>query len=277
MKLHIYRGFGRRKEKVPWDVTHVIVDESVTKIQGGAFKGKAHLVSVIMGDNVSRIEDQAFYCCGALSFLRLSNVLEFIGEAAFSTCNSLEAVFLPSTVRRIETEAFMYCASMKLLILPDDIDPDNVCDLIIDCNGLEHIAAASDVEYEFESDSIFLSDESIRRVKEWLIHHMDESPFQKLCYDTSVTASKINDYLDENVPGSALHVERIHGMTPLHMLTMNPHAPADAIAALFVSNMEAIFQSDHQERDPLDNARTYNADGLVATIAALCNHRQTFL
>ena len=70
---------------------------------------------------------------------------------------------------------------------------------------------------------------------------MDEAPFHKLCYNSSVTTKEINDHLNENSNDSALQVDTIHGMTPLHILTMNPHASADSIATLVDSRIEAVL------------------------------------
>ena len=64
-------------------------------------------------------------------------------------------------------------------------------------------------------------------------------------------------------------------MTPLHILTMNPHAPADSIAALLASNMETILCLDNQEKNPLDYPRDYNFGDLVGVIVGLCNHRNS--
>ena len=65
MKLYIYQGL--ENERVPRDVTHVIVDDSVTVVKEDAFSWCEHLVSVIMRDNTKRIEDYAFsYGCHAL-------------------------------------------------------------------------------------------------------------------------------------------------------------------------------------------------------------------
>ena len=70
-------------ENVPKDVTHVIVDDSVTIIKEEAFKECIHLVSVIMVNNVKNIERYAFYYCIALRCIRLSKTLEYIGLEAF--------------------------------------------------------------------------------------------------------------------------------------------------------------------------------------------------
>eukprot|EP01083_Nonionella_stella_P237860 834053_1 len=245
MKLYIYRGLD--KEKVPKDVTHVIVDNSVTIIKKEAFCQCKHLVSIIMGDSVKRIEMAAFHGCDALRFVRLSRTLEYIGAMAFSYCESLEALFLPSTVTSIKVGAFVVCRSLKLLVLPQDIDLNNVGYAIIGSTGILQIAENAGI--------------SKNQPNTWLIHHMDEAPFHKLCYNPSVTTKQINDYLTEHGTGPALQIDPHRGMTPLHMLSMNPNAPADAIASLFNSNMEAIFCTDNQQKTPLQYARDYNVGG----------------
>ena len=128
--MDIYRGL--KNEKVPIDVTHVIVDNTVTVIKKKAFFKCRHLVSVIMGDNVKKIERRAFYYCLALRFIRLSNTLEYIGVGAFYCCDSLEALFLPSTVKLIQWVAFSSCGSLRLFILPHGIDLDNAGDIVIE-------------------------------------------------------------------------------------------------------------------------------------------------
>eukprot|EP00554_Chaetoceros_debilis_P008911 CAMPEP_0194100210 /NCGR_PEP_ID=MMETSP0150-20130528/1158_1 /TAXON_ID=122233 /ORGANISM="Chaetoceros debilis, Strain MM31A-1" /LENGTH=176 /DNA_ID=CAMNT_0038786545 /DNA_START=14 /DNA_END=541 /DNA_ORIENTATION=- len=176
MRLHIYHGLDN--EIVPKDVTHLIVDSSVTVIKKDAFCGCRHLVSLIMGDNVKRIEDWACRCCPALLYVRLSKTLEFIGEWAFFHCDSLEALFLPSTVKEIGRWAFVSCESMRLLILPNDIDLNKVRMRIIDDTAIYDRIARTGVAYEYDYDGDVI-EESNLRVNEWLIHQMDEAPFHK--------------------------------------------------------------------------------------------------
>ena len=104
---------------------------------------------------------------------------------------------------------------------------------------------------------------------------MDGAPFHKLCYDSSITAKQINDYIIENGKGSALAVDPHHGMPPLHMLSMNPNAPVNSIIALLNANMAAAFCLDNKDKNPLDYAIAYNADGLVAMTHALCIHKHS--
>ena len=278
IRLYIYQGLDN--EKAPEDVTHVIVDSIVTVIKEEAFDGCEYLVSVVMGDNVKIIEWRAFCLCTALRIIRLSKTLEYIEMGAFCFCESLEALFLPSTVDYIESEAFMYCHSLRLIILPSDIDLSNVDSSIIQYTGIHRIAEIAGVAYGLGDDAwgnIGVTEESNRQMNEWLVHHMDEAPFHKICYNSSVTTRKMIDYLNENGTDAVLAFDPYHDMTPLHMFSMNPHAPADAIASLFNSNTKTVFCADNQQKTPLEYARDYNVGGLIQLINVLCNHRNSSL
>jgi hypothetical protein len=261
-------------KEVPEDVTHVIVDDSVTTIKEETFRDCKFLVSISMGDNVKRIEQLAFCDCRFLRFIRLSETLEYIGWCAFAGCRSLEALFLPPTLKYIGREAFWYCRSLRLLVLPNDISLSNIGKWIIRDTYICQIARAGGVEYEYNGD-VSIINESVRQFHEWLIHDMEETPFHKLCCDSFVTTKEINDYLNENGNDSALQIDKIHGMTPLHMLAMNPYASADCIASLFNSNMEAVFCLDNKERTPIDYARDNNVRGFIAMSTGMCIHRNS--
>uniref|UniRef100_A0A7S3V9K1 Uncharacterized protein n=1 Tax=Chaetoceros debilis TaxID=122233 RepID=A0A7S3V9K1_9STRA len=96
------------------------------------------------------------------------------------------------------------------------------------------------------------TDESDRRVNEWLHQHMDDESFHKLCYDSSITTRRINDYLNKNGNDYMLQIDPFRGMTPLHILAMNPHAPAECIAALLDCNVEAAFCLVNEQKTPLE-------------------------
>uniref|UniRef100_A0A7S3Q5N8 Uncharacterized protein n=1 Tax=Chaetoceros debilis TaxID=122233 RepID=A0A7S3Q5N8_9STRA len=104
---------------------------------------------------------------------------------------------------------------------------------------------------------------------------MDEAPFHKLCSDSTITTKQINNHLNEHGYNVALEIDTIHGMNPLQMLSINPHAPAVSIAALLNANVEAAFRLDNGGNMSLDYAREYNVDGLVEMINGLCNHRHS--
>eukprot|EP01083_Nonionella_stella_P208374 756241_1 len=191
MRLYRYRCLDN--EIAPRDITHAIVDDSVTTIKACAFFGCEHLVSILMGNNVINIESEAFSECHSLKIVRLSNALKGIGRDAFNNCNSLEVLILPLFVEMIEDWAFFRCESLRLLILPDGIDLSKVGKNIISSTALERIASDNGVEYKWGDGRV--TDHSNFLVNKWLIHHKDNMPFHKLCYDSSVTAQKINDHL----------------------------------------------------------------------------------
>ena len=97
----------------------------------------------------------------------------------------------------------------------------------------------------------------------------------QLCYDSSITTKHIIDYLNEHGNDSVQAIDMIHGMTPLHMLSMNPYSPSESIAALLNVNVEVAFHLDNEGKMPLDYAREYNVGGLVAIISGLCYHRHS--
>eukprot|EP01083_Nonionella_stella_P011595 32902_1 len=332
---NLYFYSGRRDEKVPKDVTHVIVKDNVKAIWKEAFHYCRFLVYVRMGNSVKRIEKSAFSNCTMLQVVILSNTLEYIGEFAFNTCRSLEGLILPPTVTEIVQWAFDRCYAMKLLILPSDINVENGVDVeIISGTALSNIAEAAGIRYEtfvieniaeqeqfqdlveldqeqhqghnleedlggnvienlvqenveenwaqdnfnfaaFEENWAQLqgiTDESFFGFNNWLIHHMDNSPFHKLCYDVSVTASKISDYLDEHGHDSALQVDAIHGMLPLHMLARNPHASVDAILTLLKANTNAVNVMDFEKKTPMHYALTYNPCSFVRIYSYFHEH-----
>ena len=96
--------------------------------------------------------------------------------------------FVPP-IESIDYQAFWYCESLKLIILPHYIDlgkdGDELRELFLRTD-IEQIAKNADVAYEYEEDEEDVTEESNRQVKEWLIRHMDDSPFHKICYDSSI-------------------------------------------------------------------------------------------
>ena len=140
--------------------------------------------------------------------------------------------------------------------MPNDINLDNVGVIIGRDTAINQIVRNAGVAYEYYEydDHGDVYNESNRRVNEWLMHHMDDAPFHKLCYNTSITTKHLNNYLNEHGNDSALNIDTIHGMTPLHMLSMNPHSPADTIAALLDVDVEVVFRLDGQGKILLDYA-----------------------
>eukprot|EP01083_Nonionella_stella_P094818 266141_1 len=102
---------------------------------------------------------------------------------------------------------------------------------------------------------------------------MGEVTFRKICYNTFITTRQVIDYIIEHGNDIALTIDPYHSMTPLHMLSMNPHAPADSLATLLDFDMEVAFRLDNKVKMSLDYVRDSNVGGLVGMVNGLCNHR----
>ncbi len=59
------------------------------------------------------------------------------------------------------------------------------------------------------------------------------------------------------------------------MLSMNPYAPSETIAALLNVNVEFAFRLDYKEKMSLDYARDYNVGGLIGMINGQCNYKNS--
>ena len=135
--IFVYTG---GEQIVPRDVTHVIVDKSVTIIRREAFNDRESLVSIEMHDGIEIIEEGAF--CGCISLrgsIKLPGVrvvegwafsgtgltavefgdkLETIGYHALRNCSSLRSVKMP-TVRDIDRYAFQRCVQLTDVEMPE--------------------------------------------------------------------------------------------------------------------------------------------------------------
>ncbi len=102
----------------------------VTTIMGSVFgrmiigetTGHFPLQKVILPDSITRIEGSAFRYCYDLTQITLPKNLEYIGSGAFEYCFALEKIDIPSTVKYIGAYAFSDCQAITSLALPDGIE-----------------------------------------------------------------------------------------------------------------------------------------------------------
>lgn len=64
-----------------------------------------------------------------------------------------------------------------------------------------------------------------------------EFPFHALCSSIDVTASKIQEYLDQHQPSCVFQTKHV-SKTPLHNLSLNQHAPSDAFELLIKAMLQ---------------------------------------
>ena len=128
----IYRG-GRGR--IPDNVTHVTIDESVTVISEKLFDEHPNIVELICHENVVRIERMAFSGCRRLIRVIIPGVTD-IEELAFLSCKALTTVEC-GNLERIGVSAFAWCESLRGINLPSARIVEQAA--FSDCEAMEEV------------------------------------------------------------------------------------------------------------------------------------------
>lgn len=124
-------------------VKEVVLADTVSMIDWGAFKGTKSLKKINLTDRIKEIGESAFSgaalesvtippviklgeftfcgCSSLVSVVFLAGVEE-IGSYAFSGCGNLSNLILPDTIKCIESHAFEMCEKLNTLTFPDTLE-----------------------------------------------------------------------------------------------------------------------------------------------------------
>ena len=102
------------------DKNYSILD-SVTEIDGHAFKGCTSLCAVTIPDGVMCINDGTFMNCTSLTSITIPNSVTSIYEDAFKGCASLISITIPDSVTSIGSNAFINCKSLTNIKISDSL------------------------------------------------------------------------------------------------------------------------------------------------------------
>ena len=110
----------------PWyskrtSILKVTIENGVTSIGGGAFKGCSSLTSITIPDSVTSIGEYAFCGCNSLTSIAIPNSVTFIDHSAFSSCNSLTSITIPDSVTSIGNYTFFGCSNLISITIPDNV------------------------------------------------------------------------------------------------------------------------------------------------------------
>ena len=123
----------------------VVIEEGITAIEDGAFRGFEYLTSVTIAGSVETIGSSAFYECGSLSEVIFSEGLKTIEASAFCYCRALKGVKLPNSVETLENSAFKYCSAMTELSLGNGLKVLGT-DCFRDCTNLTSVTIPGSVQ-----------------------------------------------------------------------------------------------------------------------------------
>jgi hypothetical protein len=156
MAPHYYVFTGG--ERVPWHVTHVLIDKALNYVPAQAFEGLPNIEEVICHDGVEKVEPWAFYKCPSLRRVIMPGVkaiernvfdecealtyiecgkLERIGQQAFGRCKSLNSIDLPS-VKIVNNYAFTSCKNLVNAKFGKELETI-VGGVFYNCTALERI------------------------------------------------------------------------------------------------------------------------------------------
>ena len=114
--------------KVPATKNNVTIPNSVTSIEGSAFRGCSSLTSVTIPNSVTSIGDYAFEGCSGLTSVTIPSSVTSIGYRAFDSCSSLTSVTIPNSVTYIGWNAFDNCDNLKCIYMQ--------CEVPIECSSI---------------------------------------------------------------------------------------------------------------------------------------------
>ena len=106
------------------NLTTVIFNENLERIEWGAFYGCTNLTTVTFNENLTHIGDQAFDGCTSLITASFNKNLRNIGNFAFWRCTSLTTVTFNGSLIEIGEDAFFECVGLTKVIFNGNITKD---------------------------------------------------------------------------------------------------------------------------------------------------------
>ena len=111
-------------DKIPWgdfSINKVVVQNGITSIGSGAFRGCSSLSSIKIPEGVTSIGSGAFEDCSSLSSIKIPEGVTSIESGAFSGCSSLSSIKMPEGVTSIGSFAFEACSSLNSIKIPKNV------------------------------------------------------------------------------------------------------------------------------------------------------------
>lgn len=125
-------------EKSHYNISHVKLPESVTKIEDCAFTGCTLLTSINIPNSVTSIGDIAFAFCSSLTAINIPDGITIIHPYTFDGCSSLTSITLPNSVKEIGDFAFNKCTLLASINIPDGVKSIGT-DVFAFCSSLASI------------------------------------------------------------------------------------------------------------------------------------------
>lgn len=103
------------------ELTSFTIPESVTSIGNYAFDGCRRLTSITIPESVRSIGNYAFSSCGRLTSITIPESVTNIGIRVFHFCSGLTSVNLPENMESLGEGIFYYCSSLTSVSIPENV------------------------------------------------------------------------------------------------------------------------------------------------------------
>ena len=127
-------GIGYSAFHQCWNLTSIIIPDSVTSIGERAFRDCNDLESINIPDGVTSIEDFAFGDCNSLASITIPSSVTSIGYKAFDLCTSLTSITFEGNAPSVGNYAFNYIDQSAMIYYYDDVTGfarvSNYCQII---------------------------------------------------------------------------------------------------------------------------------------------------
>lgn len=104
-----------------YDMTSIVLSDTVTSIEKSAFDDCENLKEVNLGKGLKNISENAFYNCKLLEKIDIPDSVTDIRSYAFCGCENLKEVNLGKELKSIATGAFINCDSLKSIHIPENV------------------------------------------------------------------------------------------------------------------------------------------------------------
>lgn len=98
----------------------VLIPDTVTTIESGAFSWNDNLTEMTIPDSVTTIGEWAFYYCRNLATVTFGNGVSHIGLRAFAGCD-ITSVIIPNSVTVIDELAFAWCYELRTVVIGKNV------------------------------------------------------------------------------------------------------------------------------------------------------------
>lgn len=131
---------------MPWYVYRkvvdkIIIEEGVTSVGERAFSD-CSAKTVVIADSVTTINGYAFRICENLTDIHIGSGVTYIGEFAINGCNSLEHLEIPGNVKKLQHHAVNNCENLTSITLGEGMET-LVRQAINTCKALEELTLPS--------------------------------------------------------------------------------------------------------------------------------------